>query len=99
MEEIAGAFAWGGSAGTAGQTYGSGGGAGSGSALQLLADGEQEMAALDELYSTYLDSRSMLANQFELTRQILRKKHAADCPAGHGPAWTVMKAHTGSTQT
>lgn len=73
MEEIAGAFAWGGSAGTAGQTYGSGGGAGSGSALQLLADGEQEMAALDELYSTYLDSRSMLANQFELTRQILEK--------------------------
>ena len=73
MEEIAGAFAWGGSAGAAGQIYGSGGDAGSGSALQLLADGEQEMAALDELYSTYLDSRSMLANQFELTRQILEK--------------------------
>ena len=31
------------------------------------------MAALDELYRTYLDSRSMLANQFELTRQILEK--------------------------
>lgn len=75
MEKIAVAFAWGGPAGAAGQTYGPGGGAATGSALQLLADGEQEMAALDELYSTYLDSRSMLANQFELTRQILEKTH------------------------
>ena len=75
MEKIAVAFAWGGPSGAAGQTYGSGGGAATDSALQLLADGEQEMAALDELYSTYLDSRSMLANQFELTRQILEKTH------------------------
>ena len=85
MEEIAGAFAWGGSAGAAGQTYGPGGDAGSGSALQLLADGEQEMAALDELYSTYLDSRSMLANQFELTRQILEKtRRRLSCRAQTG---------------
>lgn len=48
-------------------------GAASREAQQQLRCGEDEMAALDELYSTYLDSRSMLANQFELTRQILEK--------------------------
>ena len=29
------------------------------------------MADLAELYSTYLDSRSVLANQFDITRQIM----------------------------
>lgn len=37
----------------------------------ILKDKVSQMNDLMELYSTYFDSRAMLANQFEMTRQIL----------------------------
>lgn len=37
----------------------------------ILKDKSSQMSDLTELYATYLDSRSMLANQFNVTRQII----------------------------
>lgn len=39
--------------------------------LQVLEERSAEMADLTDLYSTYLDKRSILANQFEVTEQII----------------------------
>lgn len=40
-------------------------------AAEILKEKACDMADLAELYSTYLDSRSVLAGQFEITRQIM----------------------------
>ncbi|MBR1993600.1 MAG: SpoIIE family protein phosphatase [Firmicutes bacterium] len=37
----------------------------------ILKDKSSQMSDLTELYSTYLDSRAVMANQFNLTRQII----------------------------
>lgn len=37
----------------------------------ILKDKSSQMSDLTELYSTYLDSRAVMANQFDLTRQII----------------------------
>ncbi len=37
----------------------------------VLKDKSSQMSDLTELYSTYLDSRSVLANQFNITRQVI----------------------------
>lgn len=41
------------------------------SATELLFSRAEEMKELSELYGTYLDNRSILANQFNITKQIM----------------------------
>jgi len=38
---------------------------------KILKDKSSQMSDLTELYSTYLDSRAVMANQFNLTRQVI----------------------------
>lgn len=40
---------------------------------RILTEQSEEMKELSELYSTYLDSRSMLSTQFDMTRQVIEE--------------------------
>lgn len=56
-------------------------------ASQMLKAKADDMEDLAELYSTYLDSRSVLANQFDITKQIMDDvRHRLSGRAGRGIA-------------